>query len=107
MISFLKQFVRQHLILLLCAIFIAVCWPQLRRNLFFIKDLGDSTTNPLPTNNIIDNAMRIFTPDELKLYNGIDKPELYLSLLGNVYDVTKGEKHYGKDGSYHYFVGEF
>lgn len=105
MITFVKQFVRQHFILLSCAIFVTVFWPQLRRNLSFFKDLSEPTTNTRTGHTSSDNDMQIFTADELKQYNGIEKPQLYLALLGNVYDVTKGEKHYGKDGSYNYFVG--
>uniref|UniRef100_A0A1E1WVG0 Cytochrome b5 heme-binding domain-containing protein n=1 Tax=Pectinophora gossypiella TaxID=13191 RepID=A0A1E1WVG0_PECGO len=48
----------------------------------------------------------VFTEQELSVYNGVDKKKLYLSLLGNIYDVTKGKRHYGKDGSYNYFIGK-
>lgn len=45
------------------------------------------------------------SPEELKLYNGIDKKELYLSLLGNIFDVTKGAQHYGRGQTYNIFIG--
>ncbi|CAG9817285.1 unnamed protein product [Phaedon cochleariae] len=51
------------------------------------------------------NRNRLFTNDELKLYNGVDKPELYLAILGNVFDVSKGAKHYGPNQQYNVFVG--
>lgn len=103
MISFLKQVAKQHFVILACAVFVGVFWPQLRRNLAYFKGFSEKSPN-------VDNAgtignIRIFTPDELAQYNGVLKPQLYLAILGNVYDVTKGEKHYGGDGSYHYFVG--
>lgn len=47
----------------------------------------------------------LFTSDEIKLYNGIDRKELYLVLLGKVFDVTKGESHYGPGQTYHTFIG--
>ncbi|XP_012543721.2 neuferricin [Monomorium pharaonis] len=47
---------------------------------------------------------RIFTVDELKRYTNLENG-LYLSILGQVFDVTKGEKHYGPGGSYHAFTG--
>lgn len=43
----------------------------------------------------------VFTPDQLNS----DKNVLLLALLGKVYDVTKGAKHYGPGGSYQFFVG--
>lgn len=49
---------------------------------------------------------KLFTVHELAEYNGIDRPELYLVILGNVFDVTKGAQHYGPDGTYHVFVGK-
>ncbi|CAK4068081.1 unnamed protein product [Aphanomyces euteiches] len=42
---------------------------------------------------------------ELAMYNGIDKPQLYLAILGQVFDVTAGKRHYGQDGAYRYFIG--
>lgn len=50
---------------------------------------------------------RLFYKDELKEYNGIEKPELYLVILGKVYNVTRGRNHYGPNQAYHAFVGNF
>lgn len=94
MISYSKQ-----VVLILCAILIAAFWPYFKELLGRFRELTIED-QPLAVDNV-----RIFTSEELSLYNGHDKPQLYLSLLGNVYDVTNGEKHYGKDGSYHYFTG--
>ncbi|KAJ8967513.1 hypothetical protein NQ314_002828 [Rhamnusium bicolor] len=51
------------------------------------------------------NTQKLFTKEELRLYNGIEKPNLYLGILGYVFDVTKGAKHYGSNQQYHIFVG--
>lgn len=49
---------------------------------------------------------RLFTSDELKKF--VDKNNgIYLAIVGRVFDVTKGEKHYGPEGTYHGFVGKF
>lgn len=50
-------------------------------------------------------ATRIFHKDELKQYNGVESPDIYLVILGKVYNVTKGKKHYGPNEAYHIFVG--
>lgn len=47
----------------------------------------------------------LFTENELSKFNGVDSEFLYLSIMGKVYDVTKGGKHYGPDGNYHIFIG--
>lgn len=49
---------------------------------------------------------RIFTISELEQYRNMENG-LYLSILGRVFDVTKGEKHYGPEGSYHAFTGNY
>jgi predicted heme/steroid binding protein len=48
-----------------------------------------------------------YTPEELAQYDGRDpsKP-LLLSIMGRVYDVTKGYDKYGPGKSYHFFTGK-
>lgn len=51
---------------------------------------------------------RMLTEDELSLYNGEPNSKgLYLAILGQVFDVERGRKHYGPGGSYHFFTGKF
>lgn len=50
---------------------------------------------------------RIFTETELRKYNGQETNLLYLVILGHVYDVTVGFKHYGPGQSYHMFIGNY
>lgn len=45
----------------------------------------------------------MFTLDELAEYDG--RRGLYLSVLGHVYNVEKGAKHYAAGGAYHGFTG--
>ncbi|RHY95897.1 hypothetical protein DYB37_005665 [Aphanomyces astaci] len=42
---------------------------------------------------------------ELASYNGVDKSKLYLAILGQVFDVTAGARHYGVNGAYRHFIG--
>lgn len=39
---------------------------------------------------------RVFTAEELMAFDGTSKSRIYLAVLGEVYDVTRGKKHYGK-----------
>ncbi|KAL0842297.1 hypothetical protein ABMA28_014431 [Loxostege sticticalis] len=57
----------------------------------------------VPHNN---KGVNVYTLEELAQYNGQDQSEVYLALMGTIFDVTKGTKHYGKGSSYHYFVGK-
>ncbi|KAJ3353859.1 hypothetical protein HDU83_006351, partial [Entophlyctis luteolus] len=49
---------------------------------------------------------RVFTTAELKEFDGSDpsKP-IYVAISGKVYDVSAGEKYYGKGGGYCFFAG--
>jgi len=51
-----------------------------------------------------EGGNRLFTGEELKQFRGGDKPS-YLSILGEVYDVSSKPQHYGPDGGYHFFTG--
>jgi hypothetical protein len=55
----------------------------------------------------LENGMKLFTDEMLRLHDGSDpsKP-LLLCVLGEVFDVTSGAKHYGKGSGYNVFVGK-
>lgn len=46
----------------------------------------------------------LFTREELSLFDG-KNGKLYLSILGKVFDVTKGKKYYAPGEHYHCFTG--
>ncbi|XP_078535809.1 neuferricin [Lissotriton helveticus] len=49
---------------------------------------------------------RLLTSTELGRYTGTEGSHgLYLALLGEVFDVQRGHKHYGPGGSYSFFAG--
>ena len=50
---------------------------------------------------------RLFTKDELKDYDGKTKSQIYLAVVGNVYDVTKGERFYAAGNHYGGFSGNW
>ncbi|XP_059828928.1 neuferricin [Hypanus sabinus] len=57
-----------------------------------------------PVNNV--STSRIFSKAELSRYTGgKGSPGLYLAVLGQVFDVDRGRRHYGPGGSYHFFTG--
>ncbi|XP_062844326.1 neuferricin [Trichomycterus rosablanca] len=49
---------------------------------------------------------RLLSQDELSLYTGTQNSKgLYLAILGQVFNVEKGRRHYGPGRSYHSFAG--
>lgn len=56
--------------------------------------------------NFFSKDSNMLTKSDLKLYNGVDRPLLYLSILGKVFDVTKGVQHYGPGAPYNSFIGK-
>lgn len=50
------------------------------------------------------NGVRVIMNEELEEKTGKDGSEIWLSILGDVYDVTKGKQHYS-GGSYKAFAG--
>ena len=49
---------------------------------------------------------KLFTYDELRQLDGAeDSSGLCVAVLGSVYDVSSGRKHYGLGGSYSFFAG--
>ncbi|CAB3403373.1 unnamed protein product [Caenorhabditis bovis] len=54
----------------------------------------------------LDDGKQILTPEQLMFFDGTrDSKPVYLAILGRVYNVNKGKKHYGPGGSYHFFAG--
>lgn len=50
--------------------------------------------------------VRLLSRRELSLYDGEEGSKgLYLAILGQVFDVHKGHKHYGPGGAYHSMAG--
>jgi Cytochrome b5-like Heme/Steroid binding domain len=51
---------------------------------------------------------RLFTVDELKQFDGNEGSRgLCVAVLGSVYDVSAGSKHYGPNGGYSFFAGSY
>ncbi|KAK2586729.1 hypothetical protein KPH14_011764 [Odynerus spinipes] len=80
--------------------FLSKGFNNLTQILFSSSEFSASPLELLQTN----EKQKIFTKDELKKYTNIENG-LYLSILGQIFDVTKGAKHYGPGASYHAFVG--
>ncbi|XP_077996339.1 neuferricin-like [Glandiceps talaboti] len=56
---------------------------------------------------LVGKPSKVFTVEELKDYTGGPGSKgLYLAVLGNVFDVSAGERHYGPGGGYDFFTGK-
>ncbi|XP_017557137.1 neuferricin [Pygocentrus nattereri] len=59
-----------------------------------------------PSVDVSADSGRLLRQHELSLYNGRESSKgLYLAILGQVFDVEKGRKHYGPEGGYRFFTG--
>lgn len=71
--------------------------------------LRDENENQIDINNsellLLGDSLPVYTREELYEYGNGDKGTILLSIFGRIYDVTSGEKFYGKDGKYHLFAG--
>lgn len=57
---------------------------------------------------ILELPVRLLSSRELSQYDGEEGSQgLYLAILGRVFDVQKGHKHYGPGGAYHFMAGDF
>ncbi|KAL4660591.1 neuferricin [Arapaima gigas] len=74
---------------------------------FFVSWDRESVTSVLLSFGASGPPGRLLREDELCRYRGeTGSPGLYLSLLGHVFDVSKGRRHYGPGGGYHFFAGK-
>ncbi|KAK8405991.1 hypothetical protein O3P69_007007 [Scylla paramamosain] len=90
-------------------------FPSLRKVLSFLLPPPESTpttastlppATPATPTNTKKAKERLFTPQQLKAYDGKDASKgPYLAILGRVYNVRKGKKHYGPGGGYEFFSG--
>lgn len=56
----------------------------------------------------METPARVLSSHELSLYNGQEGSKgLYLAILGQVFDVHRGHRHYGPGGTYHFMTGNF
>lgn len=52
------------------------------------------------------DSIYVYTKEELAEYRGLpDQKGIFVAVMGMVYDVEAGRKHYGPDGTYHGFAG--
>ncbi|KAI6176668.1 Neuferricin-like protein [Aphelenchoides bicaudatus] len=57
-----------------------------------------------PVQKVTNKEQRIFTADQLALFDGSRSSKH--GIMGRVYDVEKGRKHYSANGAYHFFSGK-
>ncbi|XP_050670462.1 neuferricin homolog [Leptidea sinapis] len=53
-----------------------------------------------------NHNVRTIPQTKLSQFNGIQNKELYLAVIGSIFNVTKSKSHYEKGRSYHFFVGK-
>ncbi|CAD7090917.1 unnamed protein product [Hermetia illucens] len=103
----LGAIVKFHVLVGLCAISIYYWKPGLinKTKEFVLSQLKSPQTSPPSTWTASD--LKLFTTDELAKYDGnVNEEEIYVSILGSVYDVTPGKNFYGRGCGYAFFTGK-
>jgi membrane-associated progesterone receptor component len=54
---------------------------------------------------VIVPTLRDFTIEQLRDFDGVKKPKIYIALKGDVYDVSEASGFYGEGSGYHCFAG--
>uniref|UniRef100_A0A1I8PY17 Cytochrome b5 heme-binding domain-containing protein n=1 Tax=Stomoxys calcitrans TaxID=35570 RepID=A0A1I8PY17_STOCA len=104
MLQFFKYIFKLQFLVILLAIVAGIYYPQILERLQtnFLGQKVDVTFESSQQHAPIEV---LFTKEELAKFNGENGTPLYLALLGRVYDVTRGAKHYGSGCEYNFFVG--
>ncbi|XP_055373651.1 neuferricin homolog [Condylostylus longicornis] len=122
MLRIIKHLFKIQFLMILVSILAGIYYPQildtfkwsLRDFVIYnssdsVKKLGNTKSESGYTKKLkahSDTKELLFTKDELWKFNGADEnTEIYLSILGSVFDVTRGRKHYGFGCTYNAFAG--
>ncbi|XP_023302535.2 neuferricin homolog [Lucilia cuprina] len=106
MIAFIKHIFKLQFLLIIVAILAGVYYPEILNILkTYILPFGSDKIEVHYESAEKLKDIKLFTKAELAKFNGENETPIYLSLLGRVYDVSKGSKHYGPGCSYSYFAG--
>ncbi|XP_065365111.1 neuferricin homolog [Calliphora vicina] len=108
MIAFIKHIFKLQFLLIIVAILAGVYYPEIMEVLRNqVLPFGEKTVDvryESAEKLLKTEDVKLFTKEELATFNGENEMPIYLSLLGRVYDVSKGAKHYGPGCSYSYFA---
>ncbi|XP_017472167.1 PREDICTED: neuferricin homolog [Rhagoletis zephyria] len=107
MLEFLKHLFRLQFLLIVAAVLTGVYYNQLIN--WITNKTGDPASESLAVSyensQELSSGEQLFTRDELAKFNGENGTPIYLAIIGTVFDVSKGIKHYGPGCSYNFFAG--
>ncbi|XP_073828318.1 neuferricin homolog [Musca autumnalis] len=105
MLRFLKPIFKLQFLVIILGIVAGIYYPQIIEKLqsTFLGQSVDVSFESAQQQQQYQE--KLFTKEELAQFNGENDGPLYLALLGRVYNVTRGAKHYGSGCEYNFFVG--
>jgi len=114
MLRFIQHFLKFQFLVILISILAGIYYTQILdfvKSYFQNENINTSTCRNIDKNTKIPDKSKytkeiLFTKDLLSNYNGSDdKSDIYISILGSVFDVTKGRKFYGNGCTYNALAG--
>lgn len=101
-LSFVASYIRHIIVIGLAAVLFVILSREPNNSNITESSIKDAT----PVEQYASSGEKLFTEQELIEYDGREGSKgLYLVILGYVYDVQKGAKHYGPGEAYNMFVG--
>uniref|UniRef100_W8BNQ9 Neuferricin n=1 Tax=Ceratitis capitata TaxID=7213 RepID=W8BNQ9_CERCA len=107
MFEFVKHLFKLQFLLIIAAVLAGVYYNQIVKWMVekYVEPEGESLAVHYENDETQTPGERLFTRDDLAKFNGENNAPIYLAILGHVFDVTKGRKHYGPGCAYNFFVG--
>ncbi|KAH8254931.1 hypothetical protein KR038_000562 [Drosophila bunnanda] len=104
MFGLLRHLFKLQFVFVVAAVFAGIYHVEIRQ---VLRQYSDVYLNKAVLKDAIPVKFQagLFTPAELSQFDGEDGRPIYLALLGSVFDVSRGIKHYGTGCSYNFFVG--
>lgn len=108
MFSFIKHLFKPQFFIILLSVIAGVYYPQLLDHIKEKFGFAEKSIKLIPASvTQTSNSEILFTKQTLSEFNGEDvNKDIYLGILGSVYDVSRGKKFYGGGCTYSMFAGK-
>ena len=93
-----------HAAIAVAVIAVALRWAQIAMHVTQQPPTPTPAKPPPPLPRTADVVV-LLAPSELSAYTGVDGRPIYLAIIGDVFDVSTGARHYAEGHSYAHMAG--